>query len=103
MRLYESSKHQAPKRLARLALADARFSLGAGASALELRAMSVDAAMVEYYRQRAPYYERVYHKPERQEDLRELREMVVATFAGKHVLDVACGTGYWTEIIGDAA
>jgi SAM-dependent methyltransferase len=65
--------------------------------------MSVDAAMVEYYRQRAPYYERVYHKPERQEDLRKLREMVVATFAGKDVLDVSCGTGYWTEIIAGAA
>src|SRR4051794_31270750 len=65
--------------------------------------MSVDATMVEYYRQRAPYYERVYHKPERQEDLRKLREMVVATFAGKKVLDVACGTGYWTEIISHSA
>jgi demethylmenaquinone methyltransferase/2-methoxy-6-polyprenyl-1,4-benzoquinol methylase len=65
--------------------------------------MSVDTAMVEYYRQRAPYYERVYHKPERQEDLKRLREMVVGTFAGKKVLDVACGTGYWTEIIADSA
>jgi demethylmenaquinone methyltransferase/2-methoxy-6-polyprenyl-1,4-benzoquinol methylase len=65
--------------------------------------MSVDTAMVEYYRQRAPYYERVYHKPERQEDLKRLREMVVATFAGKNVLDVACGTGYWTEIISHLA
>jgi demethylmenaquinone methyltransferase/2-methoxy-6-polyprenyl-1,4-benzoquinol methylase len=65
--------------------------------------MSVDAAMVEYYRQRAPYYERVYHKPERQEDLRKLREMVAAAFSGKSVLDVACGTGYWTEIIAGPA
>src|ERR1051326_5458953 len=65
--------------------------------------MRVDAAMAEYYRQRAPCYERVYHKPERQEDLRKLRQMVVTTFAGKDVLDVACGTGYWTEIIADAA
>jgi demethylmenaquinone methyltransferase/2-methoxy-6-polyprenyl-1,4-benzoquinol methylase len=59
--------------------------------------------MVKYYAQRAPYYERVYHKPERQDDLRKLREMVVATFAGKRVLDVACGTGYWTEIISESA
>jgi len=65
--------------------------------------MSVDAAMVKYYAQRAPYYERVYHKPERQNDLRELREMVEATFAGMRVLDVACGTGYWTEIISHSA
>jgi len=65
--------------------------------------MSVDTGLAEYYAQRAPYYERVYHKPERQSDLSRLRHMVLATFGGKHVLDVACGTGYWTEIISHSA
>jgi len=65
--------------------------------------MSVEAALAKYYAERAPYYERVYHKPERQSDLRQLREMVVAACAGKNVLEVACGTGYWTEIISSAA
>jgi ubiquinone/menaquinone biosynthesis C-methylase UbiE len=65
--------------------------------------MSVEAALAKYYAERAPYYERVYHKPERQSDLRQLRELVVTACAGKDVLEVACGTGYWTEIISSAA
>jgi demethylmenaquinone methyltransferase/2-methoxy-6-polyprenyl-1,4-benzoquinol methylase len=65
--------------------------------------MSVEAVMAKYYAERAPYYERVYHKPERQSDLRELRELVVATLTGKNILEVACGTGYWTEIIAPVA
>ena len=59
--------------------------------------------MVKYYAERAPYYERVYHKPERQADLRKLREVVVTACAGKNILEVACGTGYWTEIVSPVA
>src|SRR4051812_11145820 len=65
--------------------------------------MNVEAATARYYAQRAPQYERVYHKPERQSDLRNLRDIVVTACAGKNVLDVACGTGYWTEIISHEA
>lgn len=65
--------------------------------------MSVEEAMATYYAERAPYYERVYDKPERQSDLRQLREMVVSACAGKNVLEPACGTGYWTEIVFPAA
>jgi ubiquinone/menaquinone biosynthesis C-methylase UbiE len=65
--------------------------------------MNAEALMEKYYAQRAPYYERVYHKPERQEDLTKLKEMVAAPLAGKTVLEVACGTGYWTEIASKAA
>jgi SAM-dependent methyltransferase len=61
--------------------------------------MSVETAMAKYYAQRAHQYERVYHKPERQADLRTLRDLVAGTFSGRNVLEVACGTGYWTELI----
>ena len=52
--------------------------------------------MQDYYAQRATYYERVYHKPERQADLRAMEARLPAAFAGRRVLEVACGTGWWT-------
>ena len=52
--------------------------------------------MRDYYAQRASYYERVYHKPERQPDLRAMEAWLPGAFAGRHVLEVACGTGWWT-------
>jgi demethylmenaquinone methyltransferase/2-methoxy-6-polyprenyl-1,4-benzoquinol methylase len=59
--------------------------------------------MIKYYADRAKEYERVYAKPERQNDLRRLREFVESAFVGAHVLELACGTGYWTEIIARTA
>jgi SAM-dependent methyltransferase len=65
--------------------------------------MSIESSMINYYAERALEYERIYHKPERQDDLQRLREFVERTFAGAHVLEVACGTGYWTEILSHTA
>lgn len=50
-----------------------------------------------YYAKRAPIYEDVYHKPHRQENIRWLHEMLGKTFSGLDVLEVACGTGFWTQ------
>ncbi|MBL8306922.1 MAG: class I SAM-dependent methyltransferase [Rubrivivax sp.] len=52
--------------------------------------------MAVYYAQRAAYYERVYFKPERQTDLRAMEASLPALFAGRRVLEIACGTGWWT-------
>ncbi|MBE7420264.1 MAG: class I SAM-dependent methyltransferase [Ideonella sp.] len=52
--------------------------------------------MREYYAQRAAIYERVYHKPERQADLRAMQAWLAGLFVGRRVLEVACGTGWWT-------
>lgn len=54
------------------------------------------ASMAAYYRQRAAYYERVYAKPERQADLRAMEAWLPANFAGRRVLEIATGTGWWT-------
>ena len=43
--------------------------------------MSIESSMVSYYAERAAEYERIYHKPERQEDLQKLRSFVGNTFA----------------------
>ena len=59
-------------------------------------APATEESMRQYYAQRAQVYERVYHKPGRQRDLRAMESALVVPFAGRHVLEVACGTGWWT-------
>ena len=65
--------------------------------------MSIETSMAGYYAERAAEYERIYHKPERQADLRQLRDFVERAFADRQVFEVACGTGYWTEILSRSA
>jgi demethylmenaquinone methyltransferase/2-methoxy-6-polyprenyl-1,4-benzoquinol methylase len=59
--------------------------------------------MTPYYRERAPVYDAVYGYPERQADLRFLESHVAGIFRGHHVLEVAAGTGYWTQFISKQA
>ena len=59
--------------------------------------------MIDYYSKRAQEYERIYQKPERQADLGWLREILRRELAGHRVLELACGTGYWTETLAGTA
>ena len=59
--------------------------------------------LIEYYAERANENERIYAKPERQADLATLKNLVRETFANRNVLEIACGTGYWTEVLAEAA
>ncbi len=59
--------------------------------------------LLDYYRLRAAEYEQVYAKPERQADLHRLRTIVPAYFSQCRVLEVACGTGYWTRPVSTCA
>jgi len=65
--------------------------------------MNIETSMAGYYADRAGEYGRIYHKPERQNDLRRLRSFVEDAFRGAHVFEVACGTGYWTEVVARSA
>lgn len=56
-----------------------------------------------YYERRAPHYDAVYDKPERQADLRRLQELLPPILADRAVLEVAAGTGYWTQYVATAA
>ena len=61
--------------------------------------------MQSYYSQRAPEYEAIYYRPDG-ERKRQLDEMIAECrrfFAGANVLEVACGTGFWTKAIEDVA
>ena len=56
-----------------------------------------------YYSKRAREYEQIYEKPERQRELAWLRERIPQLYRGRTVLEVACGTGYWTQFIAQTA
>lgn len=62
-----------------------------------------DVAMRAYYAARAREYERIYDKPERQTDLRLLEREIPTLLSGRRVLEIACGTGYWTQFIATSA
>jgi demethylmenaquinone methyltransferase/2-methoxy-6-polyprenyl-1,4-benzoquinol methylase len=59
--------------------------------------------LVSYYFDRAKEYERIYFKPERQNDLKESAATLETLFKNLQVLEIACGTGYWTERIARTA
>ena len=61
------------------------------------------AELLDYYRRRAREYEAIYAKPERQADLARLRSHIAQRLAGRRVLEVACGTGYWTVLVARTA
>jgi SAM-dependent methyltransferase len=55
------------------------------------------AALATYYAQRAEVLEQVYEIPERQDELEALQENLDEVLADHRVLELACGTGYWTQ------
>ncbi len=61
--------------------------------------------MMRYYCARAPEYEQAYYRdvPKRREELREEAERLERLVAGKTVLDLACGTGFWTGVMAKTA
>lgn len=59
--------------------------------------------MLDYYARRAPEYEAIYRKPERQSELQILRDWVTQQVRGRRVLELACGTGYWTAVAAPVA
>lgn len=62
-----------------------------------------DPTLHDYYSARAAEYDRIYAKPERQRDLRAIEQWLPGVFEGRSVLEVACGTGYWTQFLAPAA
>ncbi|TSA11872.1 MAG: class I SAM-dependent methyltransferase [Betaproteobacteria bacterium] len=60
-------------------------------------------SLQSYYAARAAEYDRIYLKPERQADLRAIEQWLPPKFAGARVIEIACGTGYWTQFIAPVA
>src|SRR5262245_23385584 len=59
--------------------------------------------MQQYYRARAPEYDLFYEVPDRQNELAELKDWLIEQTKGRTILEVAAGTGYWTEVAAPAA
>ena len=60
-----------------------------------------DDDMLMYYRERAPEYEQIYYReqPERRREIDDEIVRVQQMVADRTVLELACGTGYWTEVM----
>jgi SAM-dependent methyltransferase len=65
--------------------------------------MTTPSSMVDYYEARAPQYEAIYDRPERQAELRFLRGWLAREARGLTLLEVACGSGYWTGVAATTA
>ena len=59
--------------------------------------------IVAYYRRRAGEYEEIYDWKDydRQEEQKLIAEAIKDYLARRRVLEVACGTGYWTKILSE--
>lgn len=60
--------------------------------------------MIEYYRKRAGEYDKIYFRddPVRQSELSDLYQLSRETLSQKSILDIACGTGFWTRIVSES-
>lgn len=61
--------------------------------------------MKNYYSKHASEYEEIYNRdePVRLKELDEIKSGMTELFKGRKVLEVACGTGYFTEVISKTA
>ena len=57
----------------------------------------------QFYAKSASNHDRVYDRPERQADLEAMRGHVASMLRGHSVLELACGTGFWTRLIAEVA
>jgi len=67
--------------------------------------MPTDPKLVEYYRRRAGEYEEIYdwRDPQRQEEQDLVSEAIKSSLRERDVLEVACGTGFWTRVLSETA
>ena len=59
--------------------------------------------LVKYYALRAKEYEKIYYRPERQAEISQLCQFLKEEFRNLNLLEIACGTGYWTQVISESA
>jgi SAM-dependent methyltransferase len=65
--------------------------------------MDITRSVRAYYKARALKYDETYGRPELAKELRYLRHYIDRVFASRDVFELACGTGYWTEVLSRSA
>jgi len=61
--------------------------------------------MNTYYSERAHEYEKIYFRndPIHQKEQTLIQEKIKELFANQSILEIACGTGYWTQFVAETA
>ncbi len=59
----------------------------------------IEKNVEKYYADRAYEYNKTYLRPERQKDIKKLHKLLKRLLSDHRVLEIACGTGYWTRTI----
>lgn len=64
-----------------------------------------DRTLEDYYARRAGEYEEIYHRndPQRQQEQLRIQTALKETLKGASVLEIACGTGYWTQYLSETS
>jgi hypothetical protein len=62
-----------------------------------------NSELAAYYAKRAGILEEVYQREECQDDLADMQYRLGEVLADHRVLELACGTGFWTQQYADAA
>ncbi len=70
---------------------------------LVFKISDMNTDLTSYYNDRAAEYDKVYQNPAEQADLLRATEIFQQIFLNRSVLEIACGTGYWTEQIAKVA
>ena len=83
-------------------LAGSAGSAGSAGGALE-GAAGEGGALDHYYASRVGESDRDYLKPERRSDLHRIEQLVPTLFIDQSIIELACGTGYWTRLLATAA